>query len=98
MRRKLARGLGLDVIPDAVLRTGDKGSTDGLSFDERFQRLDGAMSVNPRQAGQLMGRNVIVVDDVMTSGATLAAVAEVCHAAGATRICVLTLARVDKDA
>jgi predicted amidophosphoribosyltransferase len=38
------------------------------------------------------------VDDVMTSGATLAAAAEACLAAGAADISVLTLARVAKDA
>lgn len=98
LAKEISARLGVETIPDAVLRTGDKGSTDGLSFDERFQRLEGAMVLNPRQADRLTERNVIVVDDVMTSGATLAAVAEACHAAGAGRVCVLTLARVDKDA
>jgi predicted amidophosphoribosyltransferase len=38
-----------------------------------------------------------VIDDVMTSGATLAASAEACRAAGASAVCVLVLARVAKD-
>jgi len=39
---------------------------------------------------------VVLIDDVMTSGATLAAAARACHSAGASRISVLVLARVEK--
>jgi len=39
---------------------------------------------------------VVLIDDVMTSGATLAAAAEACQAAGAAEVAVLVLARVAK--
>ncbi|MGA0925525.1 MAG: ComF family protein, partial [Lutimaribacter sp.] len=45
----------------------------------------------------LSGRPVLLVDDVLTSGATLAAATEACFAAGATDVCVLALARVAKQ-
>jgi len=41
---------------------------------------------------------VLLVDDVMTSGATLAAATEACHVAGAAQVCIVALARVQKDA
>ncbi len=44
------------------------------------------------------GRDILLVDDVMTSGATLEACARVCRASGANHIFVLVLARVAKDA
>jgi predicted amidophosphoribosyltransferase len=46
----------------------------------------------------LNGRKVLLIDDVMTSGATFAAAAEACYSAGADDVCVLALARVVKDA
>jgi len=46
----------------------------------------------------MKGRNVVLVDDVMTSGATFAAATEACLKADANDVCVLALARVVKDA
>jgi predicted amidophosphoribosyltransferase len=45
----------------------------------------------------MAGRPVLLIDDVMTSGATLAAAAEACLASHASEVCILTLARVAKD-
>jgi predicted amidophosphoribosyltransferase len=47
---------------------------------------------------QIKGRSVLLVDDVMTSGATLAAATEALRTAGATNVSIVTLARVVKDA
>jgi len=46
----------------------------------------------------MIGRSVLLVDDVMTSGATLAAATIACLEGGAANVSVLTLARVAKDA
>jgi predicted amidophosphoribosyltransferase len=57
-----------------------------------------ALRVHPRRRDRLKNRHVLLIDDVMTSGATLGVAADACIAAGATRVSVLALARVAKDA
>jgi len=85
---------GLDVLqrPKRTL------SLDGHSKDARFKAMEGAIIVNPKRRAQIEGRSIMLVDDVMTSGATLAACTEACLNAGAQEVCVATLARVVKDA
>ena len=73
-------------------------SLEGKTAAERADTLRDAITVHPRRADRLTGRHVLLVDDVMTSGATLAACARACRTAGADDISVLVLARVAKDA
>lgn len=94
----VAVAAGLDHVPDLLQRTRATPSQEGLHRDDRFANMAGAVRVNPRREDLLAGRAVLLVDDVMTSGATFAACAEVCLAAGAANVSVLALARVAKDA
>ena len=98
LSQHLARALGLDHCPDLFQRRIRTPSLDGRSAEERFSVLSGAIRAHPGRARHIAGRSVLLVDDVMTSGATLAATAEAAHAASAARVCVITLARVAKDA
>jgi predicted amidophosphoribosyltransferase len=59
--------------------------------------MQGAIVARPARAPRIAGRHVLLVDDVMTSGATLAAAAEACFAAGADAVDVIALARVGRD-
>jgi len=94
----LARVTGLDHCPDGLVRRRFTGSQEGRDRAARFANLQDAFTVNPRRRMRIEGREVLLVDDVMTSGATFAAAAEACLAAGATGVSVLSLARVAKDA
>lgn len=89
--------LHVPVLLDALLRTERTRPLEGVTFDERFARLAGVISVNPARAERIAGAHVVIVDDVMTSGATLSAATEACLAAGARQVDVLVLARVCKD-
>lgn len=93
----LARAAGLPHCPDALIRARHTGSQEGRSRAARFENLAGALTVHPRRRGRIRGRAILLVDDVMTSGATFAAATAACHAAGASSVCVLSLARVAKD-
>jgi predicted amidophosphoribosyltransferase len=94
----IARGAGLSHCPDLLLRNRNTRSQEGRDRDGRFRNVEGALRVHSRHAARLKGRPVLLVDDVMTSGATLAAATEACHAAGASQVSVVVLARVAKDA
>ena len=88
----------LPIEPDLLHRTRRTRLQDGMSRDERFRNLSAAIAPGRRAQDRLKGRPVLLIDDVMTSGATLAAATEACHAAGAARVDILVLARVAKDA
>lgn len=85
-------------LPDALVRHRPTQSLDGLSRDARFATLQDAIIANPRHTNALEGRRILLVDDVMTSGATLAACCEALVQSRASDVCVVTLARVAKDA
>ncbi|WP_127901207.1 double zinc ribbon domain-containing protein [Solirhodobacter olei] len=92
-----ARLAGLDHCPDLLQRLRHTGSQDGRDRDGRFANLTGAIRAHPGRATRLWNRPILLVDDVMTSGATFAAAAEACLAAGAASVSTLALARVAKQ-
>ena len=95
---RVAKLAGLDHCPDLLLRRKSTGSQDGLTKSARFVNMSGALTLHPRHEALVDGRHILLIDDVMTSGATLAAGAEACVAAGAIGVSVLVMARVAKEA
>ncbi len=98
LAREVSRLSGLPTLPDALVRTRPTPTQDGRGVEARFANLQDAIAPHPRRGARVSGRSVILVDDVMTTGATLAAATQACQSAGATTIHVLILARVAKDA
>lgn len=86
------------VIPDLLTRPKKTQPLDGLTKDQRFGLLQGAIGVTHRYLNRIGDADILLVDDVMTSGATFAAATEACYAAGAKSVCIVALARVMKDA
>lgn len=95
---EIGRRTGHTVISDLLRRPRATKVQDGMGVDQRFANLSGAIRPGPNAARMLAGRSVLLIDDVMTSGATLSAATEACHVAGAAHVNVLVLARVAKDA
>lgn len=69
-----------------------------LSAKARRRNVMGAFSVPKYRRGEIKGRTVVLVDDVLTTGATLDACARSLKRAGAARVFALTLARVVRSA
>jgi ComF family protein len=66
----------------------------GLTRAQRRTNVAGAFEVKRRQ--EVQGRHVLLIDDVLTTGATASACSAVLKRAGAKRVTVLTLARADR--
>lgn len=76
-----------------LMRTRDTPSQRNLSRNDRLENLVNAMAVDPLRAHDLRGRRVVLVDDVMTSGASVFTAARVLRAAGASHVGAVVLAR-----
>jgi predicted amidophosphoribosyltransferase len=96
LSRALARETGHAHCPDLLLRRKRTRSLQGMKRDERFATLDQAITVHPKRRHRITQREVLLIDDVMTSGATLSAATQACYEAGAACVNVLTLARAAK--
>lgn len=78
-----------------LLRTRDTPTQRSLPRAKRLANLVGAFAVEPLRAEQLRGKKVVLVDDVMTSGASLHTAAHVLRQAGVVHISALVLARTE---
>lgn len=90
----LAKLAGKQAAPDLLTRRRRTPSQGRLSRAERHRNVRGAFTVRPHRRALVAGRRILLVDDVMTTGATVSACAAVLRRAGAAAVDVLTLARV----
>ncbi|MGE0667042.1 MAG: double zinc ribbon domain-containing protein [Sphingomonadales bacterium] len=94
LARHIAKEGGPAFIADLLIRTRRTPSQGSMGRKERAANMRGAFAVTPRHADMLKGRRVVLVDDVLTSGATAGHCARALRKAGAAQVDVLTLARV----
>lgn len=80
---------------DVLQRLHDTPAQSELPREQRLRNVRGAFGVADGQTRTVSGRHVLLVDDVMTSGATLYGAAQALRAAGAMRITGLVMARTE---
>ncbi len=90
----LARLSGRPWLPDALMRPRATTPLGELSAAARSQEVSGAFAVRPTRLSAIRGKRLLLIDDVMTSGATTSACAAVALQAGAATVDVLVAARV----
>ena len=96
--RELTRLTGSRLEVDALVRRKRTPMLGGLGRKARARTLAGAIVIGPRHNARMRGANVVLVDDVLTSGATSAACVAALKRAGAARVIVACFSRVLDEA
>ena len=94
LAQKIAAETKTSLLVDGLLRLKPTPVQGHRNRKEREANVRGAFAVNPRHAAAMQDKNIILIDDVLTTGATLNECSRVLLAAGAKAVHVLTLARV----
>jgi ComF family protein len=92
LARRLAPGRADAAL---ALRVRDTASQADLDHDRRLANVQRAFALEPARAAAVRGQAVLLVDDVMTTGASLAALAQVFRDAGAARVSAAVFARTE---
>tara|TARA_B100000315_G_C14591089_1_gene595841 strand:- start:5235 stop:6026 length:792 start_codon:yes stop_codon:yes gene_type:complete len=91
---ELGKRTNLSVDTDSLVRHKKTASQGHKSPSQRLSNLRGAFSVSAQSENNIKDRHVLLIDDVLTTGATAAVCAKTLLRAGASAVDVLTLARV----
>lgn len=97
LAQHLGAALGCPVDPDLLRRVRATAAQEDMSREDRFENQAHAFDVDGAKTARLKGRPILLVDDVMTTGATLTGCADTCLRAGASRVDSVVLARVAWD-
>jgi ComF family protein len=90
----LARAWNIQFDARSLSRTRATASQGHMTRAQRHDNVSGAFAVAEKYRGNVQGKNVLLIDDVFTTGATVVACAKALKRAGAVKVNVLTLARV----
>jgi predicted amidophosphoribosyltransferase len=88
----VAAAMAVEAMPGVVVRCKPTRPQVGLGLDERLRNLDEAFVAS----GQVCGKSVVLVDDVLTTGSTACAAARSLRQAGARAVSVCVVARADE--
>ncbi len=93
----VARESGQSCIPDLLLRTRATPTQGHMKAGERARNVSRAFGINPRHADKVRGRKILLIDDVLTTGATVRECSDTLLQAGASAVNILTIARTVRN-
>lgn len=93
----ISRLTGKPMLATAVRRTRNTDHQVGLGRSGREENVRGAFRITERGRQEVLGKRIVLIDDVYTTGATVSAISRVLKRAGADDISVLTFARALPD-
>ncbi len=94
LARAIGEITGHEVMADGLVRHRRTGSQEKRTREGRARNVAGSMIAHPARAHVLEGKRILVVDDVLTSGATFSEATGALLSAGAASVSVLAMARV----
>lgn len=93
LAREASKISGIPLLPDALKRLRHTPPQASLNRKERLDNVRGAFMATDKGKTAIAGKTVVLIDDVMTTGATIYACCKTIKRAGAKEVRVLTLAR-----
>jgi len=84
-------------LPDGLIRTRNTIPQKGLNRKERNENIIGAFAINDNHLDSFTHKNILLIDDVLTTGSTLNECARILKNAGSKTVNILTIARVTKE-
>jgi ComF family protein len=90
LSKEVGREFGKPVLTDILIRTKPTRTQTDLAFEERCRNVENSFSVTKPQL--ISGTNLLLVDDVLTTGATASEAARCLKNSGADKVLLLTLA------
>jgi competence protein ComFC len=90
LARPVSMSQKINYSSKGLFRIRETRSQVGLSYGQRKENVEGAFSADPRIVS---GKNLLIIDDITTTGATIEACANVLKIAGAEQVFAITLAR-----
>ena len=95
LAQALSKVAGVPLLADLLQRTKPTRSQQGLSGNQRLRNINSsAFCLHPWHRSKVAGKKIALIDDVLTTGATIAACTRVLQAGGASSVVILALARV----
>lgn len=96
--REIAKATGAGLLVDGLLRRKATPMLGGLGRAARMRVLSGAIAVHPGRSGEIKGKSILLIDDVLTSGSTSESCVKALKRAGAAKVQIACFARVLDEA
>ncbi len=90
--RELSSSTDIPVLLHALKKVKDNEVQSRLSGKDRFRNVAGVFAVQPNAISKLSGKNILLLDDVLTTGATASECSKMLKKAGAASVFLLTVA------